>query len=134
MRQESRGFRTLLIVIYGVFALSATARSLVQILQHFDRAPLAYLLSLAAALTYIVLTVLFSLRRPPILWIFSLILLELAGVLVVGTLSVTHGELLGDATVWSHYGAGYGYVPLALPLIAGTSVLLERRSARKMVA
>ena len=55
MRQESRGFRTLLIVIYGVFALSATARSLVQILQHFDRAPLAYLLSLAAALTYICL-------------------------------------------------------------------------------
>jgi hypothetical protein len=43
---------------------------------------------------------------------------ELAGVLVVGTLSLTHPELfLHDATVWSGYGYGYFWVPLVLPFV-----------------
>lgn len=131
MSGHSRGFRTLLIVVYGIFAISATARSLVQIAFHFAQAPLAYLLSLGAALTYIALTVLLSRRRPPYPWILALITLELAGVVVIGTMSVTHGELLGDDTVWSRYGAGYGYVPLVLPLIAGLSILWSlRRDSR----
>lgn len=128
----SRGFRIVLVAVYGIFALSATARSLVQIVRDFDAAPLAYALSCAAALTYLALTVLLARRRPRTGWILALVGLELAGVLVVGTLSITHPELFADDTVWSHFGAGYGYVPLALPLIAGTSVLVGRSRLRTM--
>ena len=44
-------------------------------------------------------------------------LFELAGVLVVGTLTVVDGELFPDQTVWSGYGSGYGFVPLVLPVL-----------------
>ena len=44
--------------------------------------------------------------------------IELVGVLVVGTLSLTHPELFShDATVWSGYGYGYFWVPLVLPFV-----------------
>lgn len=132
MTRQSRGCRTLLIAVYGIFAVSASARSLVQVLLHFDQAPFAYILSCCAALTYIVVTVLLSFRRPAKGVLLALIGLELAGVLIVGLLSVTHGELLGDDTVWSRFGAGYGYVPLVLPLIAGTSVLVDAHRTSKM--
>ncbi|HEY0805870.1 MAG TPA: hypothetical protein VGD84_12425, partial [Pseudonocardiaceae bacterium] len=49
-----------LIAVYAVFALSATARSAVQIATKFDKAPLAYLLSAVAAVIYIVATVCFA--------------------------------------------------------------------------
>ena len=45
-------------------------------------------------------------------------LAELAGVLIVGTLTFLDPSLFPDATVWSHYGQGYGFVPLLLPLVA----------------
>src|SRR6202012_2592808 len=41
---------------------------------------------------------------------------ELAGVLVVGTWSVLDPASFPDATVWSSYGVGYGFVPLVLPV------------------
>jgi hypothetical protein len=43
---------------------------------------------------------------------------ELAGVLIVGTLSVTRPNSFPDATVWGQYGQGYGFVPLVLPPLA----------------
>ena len=39
------------------------------------------------------------------------------GVLTVGTLTVLDPDLFPDATVWSTYGQGYGFVPLVLPLL-----------------
>ena len=42
---------------------------------------------------------------------------ELAGVVGVGALSFVRPELFPEATVWSHLGEGYGYVPLVLPLL-----------------
>ena len=45
------------------------------------------------------------------------ITVELAGVLTVGTLTVVDAELFPDQTVWSGFGAGYGYVPLVLPVL-----------------
>ena len=42
---------------------------------------------------------------------------ELAGVLVVGVTSLVVPEDYPDATVWSQFGAGYGYVPLVLPFV-----------------
>jgi hypothetical protein len=43
--------------------------------------------------------------------------IELVGVLVVGLLSYLLPSAFPDKTVWSHFGAGYGYVPLVLPVI-----------------
>ena len=37
--------------------------------------------------------------------------------LVVGTLSLTDRAAFPDATVWSGYGQGYGFVPLVLPVL-----------------
>ena len=42
---------------------------------------------------------------------------ELVGVLVVGATSLLVPEEFPDATVWSEFGAGYGFVPLVLPLV-----------------
>src|ERR1700689_2441875 len=47
----------LLIAVYGLFALSAFARAVVQIATEFSHAPVAYLLSAFAAVIYIVATV-----------------------------------------------------------------------------
>lgn len=125
-RGESRGAFAVLILVYGIFALSATARSGVQILRDFSAAPIAFTLSLAAALTYIAVTV--ALARAGSRSRAALVLcgIELAGVLSVGTLTLLDPELFPEATVWSLYGAGYGFVPLALPILA-LALLLRRR-------
>ena len=53
-RSTSRGFGRVLVAVYGLFALAATARSAVQIATKFHEAPLAYLLSAFAAVVYVV--------------------------------------------------------------------------------
>ena len=108
----------LLIAVYAIFALAATARSAVQLGTHFSRAPLAYLLSAIAAVVYIVATVCLARGNRTSRRIATVsILVELVGVLVVGTLSLAMPDLFPDATVWSDYGQGYGYVPAVLPLL-----------------
>ena len=49
-----RGPGRLLVAVYAVFALSATARAVFQIATQFAEAPVAYLLSAFAGLVYIV--------------------------------------------------------------------------------
>jgi len=114
-RRALGGPGVVLVVVYGVLALAATGRSVLQISEYFSRAPLAYLLSAFAALVYIVATV--SLARGG-RWVRVGVVactIELVGVLVVGTVSYLVPEAFPDKTVWSHFGAGYGYVPLVLP-------------------
>jgi hypothetical protein len=41
---------------------------------------------------------------------------ELVGVLAVGTWSIADPASFPDATVWSKYGSGYGFIPLVLPV------------------
>jgi hypothetical protein len=107
-----------LVGLYALFALSAGARAGVQIATQFDRAPLAYALSAAAALIYVVALVgLVRGGRGGRLLAFTACSVELAGVLVVGTLSLAWPELFPRATVWSGYGRGYGFVPLVLPVL-----------------
>jgi len=107
-----------LVAVYGIFALSATARAAVQIAGKFDDAPLAYLLSALAGVVYILATVGLAGTRP---WARTLawaaVGFELTGVLVVGTLTVLDAAAFPDDTVWSFYGRGYGFVPLVLPLV-----------------
>jgi hypothetical protein len=56
-QSTGRGFGRVLVAVYGLFALAASARSAVQIATRFHEAPLAYLLSAFAAVVYIVATV-----------------------------------------------------------------------------
>jgi hypothetical protein len=108
----------LLIAVYAIFALSATARSAVQLLTHVERAPLAYALSAFAAAVYIVATVCLTRGNRTSRRIATVaILVELVGVLAVGTWSLLDPAAFPDATVWSDYGQGYGYIPAALPLL-----------------
>ena len=109
--------RQVLVAVYAVFALAAGARSLVQLLTKGDEAPLAYTLSLLAAVIYLVATL--ALRRTTARAhrvAFAACAFELVGVLTVGALTVLDPELFPDQTVWSTFGAGYGFVPLVLPM------------------
>lgn len=116
-----------IVAVYAVFALSAGARSAVQIATRFSEAPLAFLLSALAAVVYLVATV--ALARSH--WTLAVVAcaVELAGVLTVGTLSLFDPAAFPDATVWSDYGSGYGFVPLLLPVI-GLLWLLRTRPRR----
>jgi hypothetical protein len=107
-----------LIAVYGVFALAASARAGVQIATRFHDAPVAYLLSAFAAVVYIVATVTLarSGRTSHRIAVTSCSI-ELIGVLTVGTYSLTDSAAFPDATVWSSYGSGYGFVPLVLPVL-----------------
>jgi uncharacterized RDD family membrane protein YckC len=108
----------LLVAVYAVFALSASARSGVQIATEFTEAPVAYALSAVAAAVYVVATVALARGSTVSRRVAGVaIVVELVGVLVVGTLTVRDGDLFPDQTVWSGYGAGYGYVPLVLPIL-----------------
>ena len=111
----NKGPGLVLVAIYGVFALSATARAGVQIATSFGDAPLAYSLSALAGAVYIVAT--FALARGARRVALAACGFELVGVLTVGTLSVVDSEAFPDATVWSDFGQGYGYVPLVLPVV-----------------
>jgi NhaP-type Na+/H+ and K+/H+ antiporter len=107
-----------LVALYGIFAVAAGARAAVQIALQFDEAPLAYLLSALAAVVYVVATVGLARggrggRRAAV----AACSVELAGVLVVGTLSLADAAAFPDDTVWSRYGQGYGFIPLVLPIL-----------------
>ena len=107
----------LLIAIYALFALAASARAGVQIATKFGNAPVAYLLSAFAAVVYILATVTLTVGSPTARRIAVLSCsVELAGVLAVGTWSLADPATFPDATVWSGYGSGYGFVPLVLPV------------------
>lgn len=115
MRRTSTGPGRALVAVYGVLALSATARAVFQVATKLSQAPVAYLLSLFAAVVYIVATVALATSRRRLAW--AAVLTELTGVLVVGTVSLVARQEFPDATVWSAYGQGYGYVPLLLPFL-----------------
>ncbi len=119
-----RGPGRLLVAVYAVFALAASSRAALQLLTRFDEAPVAYLLSAVAAAVYLVAAVALArgLRRTA----SYACAFELAGVLVVGTVSLVLRDAFPDETVWSTYGIGYGFVPLVLPVLG----LLRLRATR----
>ncbi|MEU8464938.1 hypothetical protein [Streptomyces sp. NPDC029003] len=115
----------LLVWLYGVMVVGAVSRSAYQISTEFDRAPLAYALSGAAALVYAFIT--YSLvrggeraRRAALVCCAA----ELAGVLAVGTWTLVRPDSFPDATVWSDFGMGYLFIPVILPV---TGMLWLRR-------
>lgn len=119
--------KQLLPAVYGIFAVSATFRAAYTLIRRYEEAPFAYWLSLIAAITYIFATVALASKKPtwrraakPILFF------ELFGVLTVGTLSLTTPELFQHPTVWSSYGLGYGFIPIALPILGLLAVFRGR--------
>ncbi|MEU5837149.1 hypothetical protein ABZ820_26235 [Streptomyces diacarni] len=122
----------LLVTLYGIFTVGAASRSLVQLTTRFDEAPLAYVLSAVAAVVYAFITL--SLvrggegARKAALTCCGL---ELLGVLAVGTWTLVEPSAFPDATVWSDYGMGYLFIPVALPL---TGLWWLRRGHREQTA
>lgn len=132
---RARGIGRVLVAVYAVLAIAATGRSVFQIIDRFDEAPIAFSLSAAAAVVYIIATLALALRWDRLAWLT--IGFEFVGVLVVGALSVIAPHVLGleaidpfgrEATVWSVFGAGYLFVPLVLPVLG---MLWLRRSRRE---
>lgn len=111
--------------VYATFAVAASSRALYQLATKLSEAPVAYVLSAVAAAVYVVATV--ALLRDHRRLALASIGFELVGVLAVGTLTLLDGGDFPDETVWSSFGAGYGYVPLVLPVLG---LLWLRRTAR----
>ena len=134
-RPRTSGPGRTLIVFYFIMTIAALARSVYEIVAHFDRAPLAYVLSLVAGVVYLVATVaLVTPGRRAFRTAFTAISFELAGVVLVGTLSSVDLGLFPFAddrsTVWAYYGLEYLLIPLALPVLG----LLFLRSQRRVFA
>lgn len=105
-----------LVAVYAVFALAASARSIVQLLTDVDRETVVpYVLSAFAGVVYVLAT--YALARNHRRLALVTIGIELVGVLTVGVLSLVDGTLFPDQTVWSDFGRGYVFVPLVLPLV-----------------
>ncbi|WP_394615839.1 hypothetical protein JNUCC0626_39905 [Lentzea sp. JNUCC 0626] len=115
MPELREGPGRMLIAVYGIFALAATSRSAVQIGTRFEHAPVAYVLSAFAALVYVLATVALARGGRRIAVVACSI--ELAGVLLVGAASLLVPQEFPDATVWSFFGIGYGFIPLVLPVL-----------------
>lgn len=117
--------RISLIAVYAVLCLAATGRSVYQISTKFSEAPLPYAISAVSAVLYgvIALALWRGWRRTAV--IGSAV--ELAGVLLVGTLGYVESSWWPDETVWTGFGSAYGWVPLVLPLVALVALLRARR-------
>ena len=118
MPKQSLGVGRLLIAIYAIFAISATARASYQLIREFDQAPLAYSLSAISALVYLLAT--YSLSKQEQKWqriAGFTIWFELLGVIAVGTLSLALPEMFAHPSVWSNFGAGHAFIPLLLPVL-----------------
>lgn len=127
--EVNTGAGRMLVALYALFALAATGRSIMQISEYFQRAPVAYLLSALAAVIYIIATVALARgSRTSVRIATATITTELVGVLAVGLWSYLQPSAFPDKTVWSHFGQGYGFVPLILPVVG--LWWLRRSSAR----
>ena len=122
------GVGRLLIAIYAIFAISATARATYQLIREFDQAPLAYLLSSISAVVYLLAT--YSLSKSEAKWqriALYTIWFELVGVIAVGSLSLALPQYFAHPSVWSNFGAGYAFIPLLLPILG--LIWLRKRNA-----
>lgn len=120
----STGPGRVLVAVYAIFAVAATARAGVQLVRDWNEAPLAYGLSAVAAVIYVVATV--ALARGLHRLAIVAVSIELVGVLLIGAFSLSDPAAFPRATVWSAFGQGYGFVPLVLPVLG---LLWLRRTA-----
>ena len=134
-RRAARGASDVLGFFYGLWAFSALGRSSWEYL--FKQNVRSYVpahLSTFVGLLYILIILGLRRRTPRWWWItLGLLMVELAGVLLVGTIDVIWRPF-PYATVWSNYGVGYFFMPLLLPFV-GLWYLLrkETRAAYSML-
>jgi hypothetical protein len=131
------GLGRVLVAVYGILAIAALGRSIFQIIDRFDEAPIAFTLSAVSAVVYVLATLSLAFGWTRTAW--ATISFELIGVLVIGSISVVAPGVLGldevnpfgrEATVWSVFGAGYLFIPLVLPVLG----ILWLRSQRSVTA
>jgi len=116
-----------LIFFYGLWALAALGRAAYQ--YGFRRPADATPTHISTFVGLLYLAIIAGLRRRSArAWRITLALLtvELAGVLIVGTLDLVWRPF-PYASVWSQYGSGYFFMPLLMPL-AGLAWLLRRNT------
>lgn len=114
----NEGFGRVLVVVYAIFAVAAVARSTVQIISRFDEAPVAYVLSAVAAAIYVVATIALARGDKTSRSVATVaIAIEMAGVVIVGIISLLLPDAFPRASVWSNFGSGYLFIPLVLPIV-----------------
>jgi len=118
------GFGKVLVFVYGILAFAASGRASFELVAKFDEAPVPYGLSALAAVIYVVATWAIATDRRRIA--LAAVSFELVGVVGVGLGSLVWESKFPEASVWSDFGNGYGYVPLVLPVV-GLWWLLRKR-------
>ena len=112
----SHGFGRVLVAVYAVFALAASARSIYQLATEVESDTVVpYVLSAFAGVVYVVATYALARNHRPLAIVT--IGIELVGVLTVGVLTLVDAGLFPDQTVWSDFGQGYVFIPLVLPFV-----------------
>jgi len=114
-RGTGRGFGRVLVFVYGVLAFAASGRASFELTTKFSEAPVPYALSILAAVVYVIATWALATNRRRIALVA--VGIELVGVLAVGFTSLLATDKFPEASVWSDFGVGYGWVPLVLPLV-----------------
>ena len=114
--------------VYVLFAIAAGARSGYQLATRFDDAPVTYSLSAMAAAVHVFGAVALRTDRRPLLAVVASV--ELVGVVAVGVFTLADPSAFPDETVWSHFGQGYGFLPLVLPIAALAWLGAAQRSER----
>lgn len=108
-----------LLAAYGLLAFAALGRSSYELVAKFDAAPVAYSLSTLAAVIYCIgVWGIWRADRFAIRIARVAVGFELAGVLIVGTLTLVDDTIFPAGTVWSLYGRDYGWLPLMVPFFA----------------
>jgi hypothetical protein len=122
--RRARGLGRVLVIVYAILAIGATSRAVYQMATIYHAAPVPITLSALSGVVYILATI--ALILPGRVWslvAWFTISFELLGVLLIGTLSLVvpaifaGGAEVSFGTVWSYYGAGYLFIPLALPVL-----------------
>jgi hypothetical protein len=128
-QKVSRGASDTLAFFYGLWAFSALGRSSYEYLLKNPRPAnlVPAHLSTFVGVLYIFIIVGLRRRTPRAWWVtLALLIVELSGVLIVGTLDVVW-HAFPYATVWSQYGKGYFFMPLLLPFV-GLVYMLRRET------
>jgi hypothetical protein len=121
---RARGLGRVLVTVYAILAIGATSRAVFQIVTMYHSAPVPITLSAVSGVIYILATI--ALTVPGRSWYrvaWITISIELVGVLIVGSLSLiapaifAGGPEAAFGTVWTYYGIGYLFIPLALPVL-----------------